>query len=148
MDKPIARFFIDGGFQIIGIDYSTTMIQLARLRFPDQKWHLGDMRELDLGESVNGIIGWHSFFHLGQSDQRAVLARFAAHLKPRGPLMLTVGHMQGEAIGHVGGKEVYHASLDPDEYRRTLAELEIEIIDFVFDDIDCGHANILLAQKR
>jgi len=146
--EPIAQFLIGSGYRIVGIDYSTTMIALARSRFPEQEWHVGYMQDLDLIEAVDGIIGWHSFFHLRQTEQRAVLARFAAHLKPGGPLLLTVGPQRGEVIGCVGGEDVYHASLDPEEYRDVLANLKIDIVDFVFSDVECGHANVLLARKQ
>jgi trans-aconitate methyltransferase len=145
--EPIARFFIEQGIQLTGIDFSPEMIKFAKSRFPDQDWIVNDMRNLDLGRKFDGLISWHSFFHLTQSEQRTTLVRFANHLKPNAPLMLTVGTYEGNVIGHVCKETVYHSSLSPKEYRDILSELDIDVIEFVAEDPECGMATIILARK-
>ena len=145
--EPIAQYFIQRGHRLTGIDYADCMIELAQERFPAHRWAVMDMRHLELDQTFDGIIGWHSFFHLTPDEQRSTLVRLAAHLKPRGALMLTVGPKAGEVIGHVGGEEVYHSSLAPAEYRKILPERGLEIVDFVLEDPACDQATVLLAQK-
>ncbi len=144
---PISQFFIQRGHQVTGVDYAEPMIHIAKTRFPGNQWLVADMRSLNLGKTFDGIIGWHSFFHLTQAEQRATLPVLAKHLNADGTLMLTVGASADEVIGHVGGEQVYHSSLSPNEYRTTLESLGLGIIDFVFEDPDCGFATILLAQR-
>ncbi len=146
--EPIAQYFIQHGHALTGIDYAACMIELVQSRFPAHHWAVGDMRHLDLGQSFDGIIGWHSFFHLTPDEQRSTLVRLAAHLKPGGALMLTVGPKAGEAIGHVGGEEVYHSSLAPQAYQSILQTLSLAVVDFVAEDPACDHASVLLARKR
>lgn len=146
--EPIAKYFIESGHALTGIDYSSSMIALVRERFPAHDWRLADMRTLDLGRQFDGILSWHSFFHLRRDEQRDVLVRFAEHLKTGGALMLTVGTAEGEVVGHVGGEAVYHSSLSPEEYRGILAGQGFAIVEFVFEDPDCDHATILLAKKQ
>ena len=43
-----------------------------------------------LGATFDGIIAWHSFFHLTPEDQERALARLGAHLGANGVMMLTV----------------------------------------------------------
>jgi hypothetical protein len=43
---------------------------------------------------------------------------FRAHAAPRAALMFTSGPAQGEAIGQLEGEPLYHASLDPTEYKQ------------------------------
>ena len=145
--EPIAKYFIDRGHAITGYDYSEAMISIATGRFPDHRWIVGDMRSLDLGETFDGVLGWHSFFHLTRDEQRLVIPRFAKHLRPKAPLLLTIGEGDGEVIGHVGGELVYHSSLTLDEYRQLLKQARLEILEVVFEDKDCGGSSILLAQK-
>jgi hypothetical protein len=64
----------------------------------------------------NGIIAWHSFFHLNQNDQRAMFPRFAALAAPGAALMFTAGHFDGVAMGEFAGEPLYHASLSAEEY--------------------------------
>jgi SAM-dependent methyltransferase len=145
---PIAKYFIELGYSVTGIDYSRSMIELARERFPHADWLVTDMTQLDLETTFDGIIGWHSFFHLTPDQQRNTMKCFVAHLKPKGALMLTVGTQEGEVAGHVCGEEVYHSSLSPEEYRQILNNLGLEIVDFVFEDPECDYATVLLARNR
>jgi SAM-dependent methyltransferase len=146
--EPIAQYLIGHGHTLTGIDYAPSMIRLAKGRFPGNRWLVADMRRLDLGEQFDGIIAWHSFFHLSPEEQRHTLVRFAGHLKPGGALMATVGTAEGEVIGRVGGEEVYHGSLSPGEYRQILHHQGLDVVNFVFEDPECELATVLLAQKR
>ena len=145
--EPIAEYFITNGYDLTGIDFSASMLALAKSRFPDHQWINMDMRALSLGQKFDGIIAWHSFFHLTQQDQRATLAHFAKHLNPKGVLLLTVGPEAGEVGGMVGGEPVYHSSLSPKGYEELLLSHGIEVVDFVPEDDDCDGSTLLLAQK-
>jgi len=145
---PIAGYLIDRGYRLTGIDFAAPMLGLARARHPSARWLWGDMRELALGETFDGIIAWHSFFHLTPEEQVQTLDKFAAHLRPNGVLMVTVGPEAGEVTGRVGDEVVYHASLAPQHYQRVLAAAGMAVLAFVISDEDCDGATVLLAQKQ
>ncbi len=145
--EPIARYFIEKGYDLTGLDFSRSMLEIARTRFPDSTWHYMDMRQLHLQDRFDGIIAWHSFFHLKREDQKSTLQNFAEHLRPGAVLMLTVGYEDGEVLGHVGGEEVYHASFAYETYEALLNDLGLSVLRFVNDDPDCRGASVLLAQK-
>lgn len=145
---PIAAHFVAQGHAVTGIDSAASMISLARSRFPAAEWQVMDMRALNLSGSFDGIVGWHSFFHLTPDEQPGTLRRFAEHLRPGGALLLTVGQAAGEVVGQVCGEPVYHSSLAPDEYCRILDSQGLHVVDFVFEDPGCDYATVLLAQKR
>jgi SAM-dependent methyltransferase len=128
--RPVAAYLVERGFRVTGVDSSPSLIKLCRERFPDQEWLVGDMRALDLGRRFDGILAWYSFFHLNFNDQRAMFPRFAAHAKPRAPLIFTSGPQHGEAIGEWQGEPLYHASLSPEEYRRLLDKEGYEVLSF------------------
>lgn len=48
MGEPIGKYFIDQGFDLIGIDGSAELINLAKSRFPNAKFMTHDMRTIDL----------------------------------------------------------------------------------------------------
>ncbi|MFL6858628.1 MAG: class I SAM-dependent DNA methyltransferase [Allosphingosinicella sp.] len=148
MGEPIGRYLIERGARLTGLDSSPSLIALARRRFPDHDWRVGDMRALDLGRRFDAILAWHSFFHLSPADQAPMFARFAAHLRPGGALMFTSGWSRGEAIGVWQGEPLYHGSLDPDEYRRLLEDNGFATVDHRVRDPECGDATIWLAQIR
>ena len=144
---PIASYFIQHGHSVVGMDSSSNMLAMARKNIPRGDWRLGDMRQLDLPERFNGIIGWNSFFHLTRDEQRKTLPEIARHLLPGGALLLTVGPHEGEVAGCVGDDPIYHASLSLNEYSDILLSHTVRIREFTPEDPDCYGMTILLAQK-
>lgn len=145
---PVSRFLTDRGAALIGLDYSSAMIDLARHEAPDGDWRLGDMRDLSLDESFDGVLSWDGFFHLTQIEQRAVLPKIASLIRVDGALLLTVGPEEGEVAGMVGGEAVYHASLSPEDYDAILKGLGFKHVVFTPDDPDCDGHSILLATGK
>jgi SAM-dependent methyltransferase len=146
--EPVSKYFITRGYALTGVDYAQPMIDIAQRRFPGATWITGDMAELELGARFDAVLSWNAFYHLSPSGQRAALERLADHLKPGGPLMLTVGPRAGEAIGYVAGEPVYHASFTRDSYAAKLDALGVELVDFRLEDPDAGGSTVLLARKR
>lgn len=145
--EPIAAALLARGFAVTGVDSSKTLIGLCRERFPSADWRVADMRALALGRSFDALLAWHSFFHLTPEEQRAMFPVFAAHAAKGAMLMFTSGPGEGVAIGSFEGEPLYHASLEPEEYRRLLRKDGFAVVDHVVDDPDCGGATIWLARK-
>ncbi|WP_058534619.1 class I SAM-dependent methyltransferase [Legionella saoudiensis] len=145
--EPLAQFFIERGFKVIGVDGSEKMIELCRKRFPNEEWLVADMRELNLKRKFDVILAWHSFFHLDQASQRAMFPLFAAHLKPNGILAFTSGVEEGEVWSNNGGQDLYHASLSTGEYERLLKAAAFKILTHKINDPHCGDATVWVAQK-
>lgn len=146
--EPIAAWLMAEGFDVVGVDFSDAMLDFARTRWPDGDWRTGDMRQLDLGETFDGLIAWNSFFHLTPDEQRATLPILADHIGPGGRLLVTVGPEAGEIEGMVGSEQVYHASLSPAEYAKILEDNGMLLTAFVADDPGCQGQTVLMARKR
>jgi SAM-dependent methyltransferase len=146
MGEPIAAYLIGRGARVTGVDSSPSLIDLCRQRFPDQDWRVADMRALEMGRRFDGLVAWHSLFHLAPAAQRPMFRRFAEHLRPGGLLMFTSGHAHGESIGEWQGEPLYHGSLDPDEYRGLLETNGFAIVEHNLRDGECGDATMWLAQ--
>jgi SAM-dependent methyltransferase len=144
--QPVARWLIDRGFRVVGVDSSPSMIEKCRARFHSAEWHVADLRALALGERFDGLVAWHSLFHLPPEAQRPLFARFAAHAKPGAVLMFTSGWAEGIRIGEWQGEPLYHASLDPEEYRRLLEMNGFELLDHRLRDPECGEASVWMAR--
>ncbi len=145
--EPIAAWLIAEGFALTGMDFSPAMLEIAKRRWLDGDWQVGDMRTLDLPERYDGIIAWNSFFHLTEDEQRSTLPRLAAHLNEGGTLMATVGPSAGETTGTVAGSTVYHASLSPAEYAQILEANGLRLTAYLAEDPDCGRHSVLMARK-
>jgi SAM-dependent methyltransferase len=146
MGEPLARYLIEQGCRVVGIDSSGSMIAMCVERFPESEWLVRDMRTFELGRRFDGILAWDSFFHLCEDDQRAMFPRFAAHARHGAPLMFTAGHVSGEAIGCYRGEPLYHASLDPAEYEQLLVANGFSVQAYKAQDQDCGEHTVWLAR--
>jgi len=132
--SPVALHMVSRGFHVTGVDSSPTLISLCRSRMPDQEWILADMRSLALGRRFGGILAWDSFFHLRHEDQRRMFRIFAAHAATGAILMFNAGFSHGEAMGSYRGDPLYHASLDPAEYKNLLAGFGFNLIEHSIND--------------
>ena len=152
--EPIARHLPAAGFAVTGLDSAASLLAIAARRgpgfgTPPPEWIVGDMRQLDLGRTFDGLLAWHSFFHLTPEDQRPMFARFARHAAPGTALMFTSGPEHGEAIGEWRGEPLHHGSLAPAEYRHLLNANGFDIIDHrVGHPVIAGGPTVWLAKAR
>jgi len=142
---PVARYFIDQGFELVGVDYSKTMIDLARERYPYASWFVQDIRTIEVHGLFDGIYSWDGFFHLSVEEQRSVIPDLVGRIASNGAMLLTVGTGEGEVLGTVGGETVYHASLSPDEYRSLLLDNGFNHVTYIAEDPTCQGRSVLLA---
>ena len=146
--EPIARYFIENGCDVTGIDSSPSFVAMCKDRFPDQDWIATDMRSLSLERRFDGILAWDSYFHLCPDDQRKMFPVFRRHAGSKAALMFTSGPSHGEAIGTYKGESLYHGSLDGAEYRSLLGQNGFDVVSHVVEDPTCGHRTIWLAQMK
>lgn len=145
--EPIARYFVERGWEVTGLDQVEEMLSLGRDRFPEARWIRQDMRQLDLGEVFDVVLAWDSFFHLTCEEQRSMLTRFRRHTAPEGFLLFTSGLVEGESVGgNLFGEQLFHASLDRLEYRSLLERLGYEVVLYREQDPACGGHTVWLAR--
>jgi trans-aconitate methyltransferase len=145
---PVATALVAHGLKITGVDASPTLISLCRERMPAERWIVGDMRRLSLGERYDAVLAWDSFFHLKPDDQTAMFPVFAAHAEPGGVLMFNAGPARGEAVGAYRGDHLYHASLDAAEYERLLDGAGFDLLEHVVGDVAKGGRVVWIARRR
>jgi cyclopropane fatty-acyl-phospholipid synthase-like methyltransferase len=145
--KPILEYLLSKNLNVTGVDASCEMLKIAKSNFPQVEFILQDMRVLNLSKRFNAIIAWHSFFHLAATDQPAMFKLFEEHLRCNGILLFTSGPKNGEAWGMNGGENLFHASLDQQEYEDMLSKHNFKVLEHVVKDPDCGYATIWMAEK-
>ncbi|WP_222428348.1 class I SAM-dependent DNA methyltransferase [Sphingomonas suaedae] len=146
--EPVARFLIDHGHHLTGIDTSTTLISLARTRFPRHQWIEADMMRFGAETAAyDGILAWCSLFHLEPQWQEKLIRRMSVWLRKGGVALFNTGPANGVAIGEFEGEELYHASLAPAEYRAIFAECGLSVINNVIEDASCGGFTVWLVGK-
>jgi SAM-dependent methyltransferase len=147
--EPLARYFVERGYHVTGIDAVNEMLEMCRARFPDMTWRQTDMRRMDLSERFDIVIAWDSYFHLPPDDQREMFQTFRKHTAPRGVLVFTSGFEEGGGIGgNLFGDRLYHASLATDEYARLLDRHGYDVVRHRIQDPACGGHTVWVARLR
>ena len=89
----------DAGLDVFGIDLSPEMIAIARLDYPDLRFEVGTMTDLQLAEdSVAGIIAFWSVIHVPDDVLPGVFMQFRRVLRSQG--LLLVGFHVGDETRH------------------------------------------------
>lgn len=145
--EPMAKYFIEHGYKLTGVDASVKMIARCRQRYPKQRWLEADMRSLVLDEQFDLVLAWHSFFHLPHEAQSQTLQSLISFIKPQGLLVFTSGPEYSEQWSDNGGHDLYHASLSLAEYENILCDNDMQLLVHKVQDPSCGDATVWVAQK-
>lgn len=104
------------GVDVVGIDLSPEMIAIARRDYPDLRFEVGTMTDLDLADdSLTGVLAFWSVIHVPDHALPTVFGQFRRVLRPGCPLL--VGFHVGDetrhtSVGYSG------RSIDVDTHRR------------------------------
>ena len=91
---PTAKQLLDAGVEVVGIDESAVMLDLARQQAPGGEYLHQDLRELTgLGE-FDAVVAFFALLMLPRSDIPTLLERIRERL--RGPKLLLVSMVHGD----------------------------------------------------
>lgn len=86
------------GLDACGIDVTPAFIARARHRYPERRFHLGDIGNLPADDgTVGGILAWFSLIHHRPQDLPTVLAEFRRVLREPGGRLL-IGFFTGPVL--------------------------------------------------
>ena len=111
----------DLGVDAFGIDLSPEMIAIARRDYPDSRFEVGTMTDLDLADgSVAGVIAFWSVIHVPDRAVPEVFDQFRRVLRSGGPVL--VGFHVGDETVHTS--EGYTGrSISVDSYHRRPGQV-------------------------
>ncbi len=66
---PLTMHLVINGFEVIGVDISTEMIEKARRNVPEATFITGDIVSIEINRKFDGILAWDSLFHLPLENQ-------------------------------------------------------------------------------
>ena len=96
----IARYLREQGVEIVGLDLSPGMIEVARRLHPEIEFRVGDMTRLDLPDgSLAGVVAFYSIVHFSPAELGGVCQQIRRVLHPGG-LALIAFHI-GDEVVHV-----------------------------------------------
>ncbi|RFU21082.1 class I SAM-dependent methyltransferase [Geodermatophilus marinus] len=84
------------GHRVVGVDVDPVLVAAAEADHPGPRWLVGDLAELDLGESFDAIVcAGNVMTFLAASTRGTVLARLRAHVADGGRAAIGFGAGRG-----------------------------------------------------
>lgn len=127
---PTAKQLLDAGIEVVGVDESAVMLDLAADQAPGGRYLRRDLRDIaDLGE-FDAAVAFFSLLMLSRADIPPLLRRLRTQL--RGPRLLLVSMVLGDfdefPISFLGVPTRVSA-YPPDELSQVLADAGFELIE-------------------
>lgn len=84
----VARELARRGYEVVGVDSDSSMLEVARAEAPELRWLPDDLAELELAERFEVVLmAGNVMVFLAPGTEQEVLCRAAAHLAPGGRLV-------------------------------------------------------------
>lgn len=129
MGLPIDRWLVDQGHDVIGLDISAAMLELARENVPEGEFKLGDFATLQPSQfSVDAIVCFFALFHVDRVLHQQILETFRTFLNRSGLLLLTTGKTAWEGTEDFLGSKISWSHFDGSTYRGLLEKSGFEIV--------------------
>lgn len=149
---PVARWLVDAGYEVVGIDSSTEQIQRARANVPEAEFLVAEMTTISLeAESFDGVVATYSITHVPRYLHAVLFRRIHDWLRPGGVFVASLG--AGESPDWTGewlGTEMYFSHFDAETSLRLQHEagLAIERSEIVTEEEDGGPVSLLWVLAR
>lgn len=137
-----AKIFTQHGAKVLGIDYSSELISIAKSHAPDAVFKFMDIRNLNLpGQHFDGIWAACTLAHIPKAELPAVLLKIHSLLKSNGHFYLALKKGQGEGLEadtrYEGNPSKFWAYYQEPELKKLLKEAGFKIL--IFDTVEKKH---------
>ncbi|MGW1777782.1 class I SAM-dependent methyltransferase [Streptomyces sp. NPDC002143] len=100
--RPTAATLAGAGHDVLGVDVSPVMVDLAARQVPEAAFRCVDVRELPLEEgSLHAVCVYFSLLQMERAQQAEVIGRLARALRPGGSLVLATVPLDVEGVDAV-----------------------------------------------
>lgn len=120
---------LEKGFIATDIDFSKSMLELAKKNVPDAELIYGDVTKKDFeSNSFDGIISTYAIIHIHKSLHQDVYARIYNWLKPGGVMLMGTSHSEWEEIGEYLGVDMAWSHPAPPASLKMVRNTGFEVI--------------------
>ena len=130
---PYASALVEGGFDVVGVDVSSRMVELARGHVPGARFVEMSMTEMAFEDEFDGVLAVYTMLLLDPPLFRDVAGRVARALRGGGVFYLVLNEpweegadVDGEAVVEIMGEAMYSRGYSVGEVRDVLLPLGLE----------------------
>jgi len=146
--QPIGQYLVNRRFEVVGLDASGRMIEIARHAVPGAHFVRGDMRTAEFARSFHAIVAWDSVFHIPRDEHRAVFTRFGCWLKPGGRLLVSLGGSSSARLtSEMLGETFSYSAFEPDKAIGIIEDCGFDVESCEIDDPSSGGHIAVLAVR-
>lgn len=129
-----SAYMVSQDFEVVGVDLSDKMLELARKKSPNTRFEKADIRELNFDEnSFDGILASYSLIHIPKKDIQNVIKNFLKILKPDGVMCIGIQEGKSEEVfitePFKPDEKIFVNVISTEELRRLLEEHGFRIVD-------------------
>lgn len=129
-----AKIFTERGLKVVGIDFCSNLIDIAKTVAPMAEFHVMDIEMLSFPPcSFDGAWAASSIVHIPKKVIPAVLKKIHSILKEKGCFYISLKKGSGEVLekdSRYGDFEKFWSFFEEDELKNFLQEAKFNIIEF------------------
>ncbi|MET9660532.1 class I SAM-dependent methyltransferase [Streptomyces sp. NPDC006510] len=128
--RPTAWTLTAAGHEVLGVDVSPVMVELAARQVPGASFECADMREIRLEEGgFDAVCAYFSLLQMSREDQSRLLRKLGRLLVPGGHLVVATVPLDVEEFGVVFmGYPVRATSFGPEEFTELVTEAGFSVL--------------------
>lgn len=118
-------------FDVTGVDFSETQIELAKKNIPQAEFLCQDMTKLDFEDNTfDAICSYYAIIHIPREEHQALLENFYRMLKPNGYALLCLGaeNLMDDIDENFFGARMYWSHFDGETYLKILKQTGFSMI--------------------
>ena len=141
---PIARYLLDHGYRVTGVDSSGEMLRLFRANCPEAEAIRADMVCGTFLRRIDGLIAWDSVFHIPKLEHAVLFRQMRLWVTPGAPVLLSAGGTEDEFTAPMFDVPFFYSGHAPEQTKALLRDAGFEILCAEIDDPSSrGHLAVL-----
>lgn len=127
---PSARTLTAAGHDVVGVDVSATMLELAATQVPDAELHHLDVRDYQAGPaSFDAVVSFFCLLMIPPADVAEMFTRVAAWLRPGGYFQLSMVPVPADyETWDFMGQQVRVTGYPPEKLEGMLEERGLRVV--------------------
>ncbi len=128
--RPTAAALAAAGHEVLGVDVSPVMVELAARQVPEAVFRCADIRDLPLEDgSFDAVCVYFALLQMSRRDQEDVVRRLARAVKPSGSVVLATVPLDVEdAEGVFLGRPVRVTSFAAEDFADMVASAGLTVV--------------------
>jgi len=125
---PVAKFLVEAGFEVVGIDFSEKMLKLARKNVPQATFVRKNMTKMDFGDnSFDGLTAFYSIIHVPREKHSLLFKSFNRILRPDGIMLVCMGPDDWESTEGYYGIRMFWSQYNPEKSLQLVNDAGFEV---------------------